>query len=262
MKMLLLFLSIIFCWSLSYSQSRFNALANDTLHGKVASLISTTTTISTHRLGNGAIEEDIQDKQFYDYDEFGLLTGRVDSAYLRSSGIRHTYTYDDKQRLIQEILYWGNAQPWLKKVYTYQGGRMEFSQFFCPDSTSKPDRIVYKYNILHQKTVCYWYNKDGKMDSKSFYKYNKAGRQTFECGYVRGGKWGNKIKLYNKIWYLYDANGYQVKKTELIKGEAKENITTYVYSKIDKKGNWLQMDIYTNFWFPHTVISRQITYYP
>ena len=99
-----------------------------------------------------------------------------------------------------------------------------------------------------------WYNSDGRLNSKTTYKYDEKGNNIEENNHDSDGR------LNSKTTYKYDEKGNNIEENNYDSDGRLGKNYTYKY-EYDKNNNWTQRIEYKNT-IPHRITERIIEYYP
>jgi len=269
--------TIFTCKPTGRNRKSANHLAEKKLKGKVNSI--TYYTCYADGDGNKVIRKALDEKYCEKYDDQGYMIAEVIYDNKTPNKIIDSFIYINNVagKRIKAIRYNsdGSVYASYKYIYNSNGDLTEDNRWDMNGAIHTQN--LYKYDdkvlVQHQRLIY------GKVTNIEEYKHDSYGNIIEEVEYgkdltvILGTKYykydtrGNKIAEYNrwsngnefKSEYEYDDEGDEAA-MRIIDYDNKPSTTRFVYSDIDKQGNWHVKVTYNND-HPGMVYDRRITYY-
>ena len=137
------------------------------------------------------------------------------------------------------------------KIYNEKGNKIE--ENYYNSNGRLYSKTTYKYDEKGNMIEDNFYDSDdGSLIYKNTYKYDEKGNKIEEYHYDEDGKFNYKYT------YKYDEKGNNIEKNNYDSNGRLDSKYTYEY---DKNNNWTQRIEYKNT-IPHRITERIIEYYP
>ena len=137
------------------------------------------------------------------------------------------------------------------KIYNEKGNKIE--ENYYNSNGRLYSKTTYKYDEKGNMIEDNFYDSDdGSLIYKNTYKYDEKGNKIEEYHYDEDGKFNYKYT------YKYDEKGNNIEKNNYDSNGRLDSKHTYEY---DKNNNWTQRIEYKNT-IPHRITERIIEYYP
>ena len=137
------------------------------------------------------------------------------------------------------------------KIYNEKGNKIE--ENYYNSNGRLYSKTTYKYDEKGNMIEDNFYDSDdGSLIYKNTYKYDEKGNKIEEYHYDEDGKFNYKNT------YKYDEKGNNIEKNNYDSNGRLDSKYTYEY---DKNNNWTQRIEYKNT-IPHRITERIIEYYP
>ena len=137
------------------------------------------------------------------------------------------------------------------KIYNEKGNKIE--ENYYNSNGRLYSKTTYKYDEKGNNIEDNFYDSDdGSLIYKNTYKYDEKGNKIEEYHYDEDGKFNYKYT------YKYDEKGNNIEKNNYDSNSRLDSKYTYEY---DKNNNWTQRIEYKNT-IPHRITERIIEYYP
>jgi len=189
-----------------------------------------------------------KNKQLIESDDRSYL--QPEHSRIDSRPVKTVYSYDNNGNLTGSRRYFTTGELWVKDTYSKKGSVIEGREFFCPDnSLTNTDTLT--IDTFGRATECDTYVKGVGLFTKSYFKYDDAGRLVTENTYRDDG-----TVMYKRSC-KYNADGDIIEDNNPF---GDRDIHTYTYEKFDRMHNWLKQTECLNGQF-YIIHERVIIYY-
>lgn len=210
------------------------------------------------------------------FDNSGYINERLD---FDKSGIytsKTKYSYNEQKIIISEIEEDIKGDIIFSKKSFYDDEKMTVKSIINYSKDYSVQTIDY-YDNSKSKIKIDWYTEDGKLSSRTLFKYDDNHNIIEENIYT---SYGN---LYAKTQNIYNTEGYKTESISTCKSELRNDyykyddfgnkieeysnkksilVNKYIYKyKYDSQNNWIERVCYLNGKLPVDITERNIEYY-